>query len=361
LSDISCPNKKSRLAVWAITPRGAKLAKKIAKSLADVDLHFSSKLGPDFQSELEKENIPYSIFKSLSIKLSEVFNDYEGHIFIMSTGIVVRLTVPLVRHKTIDPAVVVVDEAGRHAISLLSGHIGGGNSLTKRVASLIGADPVITTATDINGVPAIDLLAGQRGLVIENPEAIKRVNMAFLTGRKIDLHDPLGLLVDAIPDSYLLTTGGSDEDVARVFIDDAVTDLPAQTLVLRPKSLVAGMGCNRGTSMEEMKSLLYQVLDEFRLSPASLRGIASIDIKADEPGLLELAKDLELPVVFYDKEELNKVKNIKNPSAMVEKHTGAKSVCEAAAILSAKRGKLIVPKHSTRNVTVAIARIPFTS
>lgn len=361
MSDISCPNKKSRLAVWAITPGGAKLAKKIVKSLPDADLHFSSKLGPDFQSELEKENIPYTIFKSLSIKLSEVFNDYEGHIFIMSTGIVVRLTAHLLRHKTIDPAVVVLDEAGRHAISLLSGHIGGGNRLTQSVASLIDADPVITTATDINGVPAIDLLAGQRGLVIENPEAIKIVNMAFLTGRKIDLHDPLGLLVDAIPDSYLLTTGGSDEDVARVFIDDAVTDLPVQTLVLRPKSLVAGMGCNRGTSMEEMKSLLYQMLDEFRLSPASLRGIASIDIKADEPGLLELAKDLELPVVFYDKEELNKVKNIKNPSAMVEKHTGAKSVCEAAAILSAKKGKLIVPKHSTRNVTVAIARIPFTS
>jgi cobalt-precorrin 5A hydrolase len=185
--------------------------------------------------------------------------------------------------------------------------------------------------------------------------------MAFLTGKKIDLHDPFGLLDNAIPDSHLLTPEGSGEGVARVFVDDTIADLPSQTLVLRPRSLVAGMGCNRGTPMEEMNSLLYQVLDECRLSPASLRSIASINIKANEPGLLELAKALELPVVFYDKEELNSVKNIKNPSTMVEKHTGAKSVCEAAAILSAKRGQLIVPKHSTRNATVAIARIPFTS
>jgi cobalt-precorrin 5A hydrolase len=138
VSDISGQNKKSKVAVWAITPNGAELAQKIARGPADVDLYFSSRLGPDPESDVEKEKIPYSRFDSLSMRLAEVFNDYSGHIFIMSTGIVVRVTASLIRHKTIDPAVVVVDEIGRYAISLLSGHIGGANCLAKSVAKLTG-------------------------------------------------------------------------------------------------------------------------------------------------------------------------------------------------------------------------------
>ena len=151
----------------------------------------------------------------------------------------------------------------------------------------------------------------------------------------------------------------SGEDIR--FIDDVHVNMPPQVLILRPGSLVAGMGCNRNTSMEEMKSFLHEVLEKFGLSFNSLYLIATIKIKADEPGLLSLSKDLELPITFYEKEELNQINDIETPSSMVEKHTGVKSVCEAAAILASDRGKLIVPKQSTRNVTVAIARKSFTS
>jgi len=259
---------------------------------------------------------------------------------------------------------VVVDEMGRHVISLLSGHIGGANTLAKKVAGLIGADPVITTATDINMVPAIDVIAKEKDLFIENPDAIKNVNMALLTGGKIFLHDPFNILHNTIPNSSLLMDSdlnGNSKDIPGVFIDDVLVDLPSNILILRPGSLVAGIGCNRNTSMKEMKFFLLEILKRFGLTSASLRSIATADIKGDEPGLLALAKDLELPLKFFDREELNQVKDIKTPSAMVEKHIGAKSVCEAAAILAAKHGKLIVPKQSIRNVTVAIARISFTS
>jgi cobalt-precorrin 5A hydrolase len=353
--------EKYTVAIWAITPKGANLGRKIAESLSDADLYLSA--------NLEKSNISSNTFKRLSGALPRFFNKYNGHIFIMSTGIVVRIIAHLLRHKTVDPAVVVVDEMGNHSISLVSGHIGGANMLANKVAGLIGADPVITTATDIHRVPSIDILAIEKGLFIENPDAIKGVNMAFLSGDKIYFHDPFGLLTDSIPNLILdaCSDGNNPEDISKtylkeisgVFICDVRFDLPPQMLILRPESLVAGIGCNRNTSMEEMKSFLHEVLEKFRLSFNSLKCIATINIKKDELGLLALSEELELPITFYDREELNQIKTIETPSLMVEKFTGVKSVCEAAAILASNNGKLIVPKHSTRNVTIAIARKSF--
>ncbi len=354
---------KYTVAIWAITPNGANLGGKIADRLSHGDLYVSA--------NLERSHNPSHTFKRLSGALPRFFNKYNGHIFIMSTGIVVRMIAPLLRHKTVDPAVVVVDEMGNHSISLVSGHIGGANMLAKKVAEFIGADPVITTATDICRVPSIDVLAIENGLFIVNPEAIKRVNMAFLAGEKIYFHDPLGLLTDSIPKSNLILNADSNGNdptafpktilnkIPGVFIGDVRLDLPPNMLILRPRSLSAGMGCNRNTSMDEMKSFLYELLEKFRLSLNSLNCIATINIKKDEPGLLALSEELELPITFYDREELNQIKTIETPSLMVEKFTGVKSVCEAAAILASNNGKLIVPKHSTRNVTIAIARKSF--
>ncbi len=362
---INNQNRSERLAVWAITPNGAKLAAKIAKSLPDVDLRLSSSLEcPDISS------IP---FKRLGDDLARNFNKYRGHIFIMSTGIVVRLIAPLIRTKTEDPAVVVADESGYHAISLLSGHIGGANSLAEKIALLTGAVPVITTATDLNRVPAVDLIAKEKNLFIENPGAIKWVSSALLSGRKIYLHDPFGFMKNVfLAKSNFLNHTGSDKidpaelikkvnkDTAGIFIDDIIADLPFRMLVLRPPTIVAGIGCNRNTSLVEIKSFLYDILRKYRLSEKSLKSLATIDLKMDEPGLLALGKTLDLQIKFFGKDELNQVQDIKRPSLMVEKHMGVKSVCEAAAILASKKGKLIVPKESAGNVTIAIARIPFT-
>jgi precorrin-4 C11-methyltransferase len=349
--------KNDKIGLWAITPKGALLARKIAESLPDARLHLSA--------DLNTNDIPASYFERLSDAISGNFHSCTGHVFIMSTGIVVRLIASCIRNKTTDPAVVVVDEIGRHVVSLVSGHLGGANSLAIKVAGLIGgAEPVITTATDVNQVPAIDVLAKQHNLFIENPEAIKSINMAFITGKKFYLHDPYKLLRDSISPSHILIDFrkgqiAENEDMPGVFIDDVLADLSKKALILRPGSLVAGIGCNRNTTMKEIKEFFEEVLERSKLAIASVIRIATISLKADEPGLIALAEELKLPISFYDKEELNRADGIKSPSDMVEKHTGVKSVCEAAAILASKNGKLIVPKHSTRNVTVAIARIPF--
>ena len=120
--------------------------------------------------------------------------------------------------------------------------------------------------------------------------------------------------------------------------------------------LIAGIGCNRNAEKAEMKELLLEVFRKSQLSLHSLAGIASIDLKKDEAGLIALAEELKVPLYFFSKEELETVKNIKNPSEMVKKHIGVGSVCEAAAILASDHGNLIVPKHSTKNATIAIAR-----
>jgi len=358
-------SKKNKYAVWAITPNGVDIAQKIAGDLSDVEVFLSDKV-----TAVGSQS---TTFQSLSAMLAEQFCRYAGHVFIMSAGIVVRIIAPLIQSKVEDPAVVVVDDRGKHAISLLSGHIGGANDLAVKIAACIHANPVISTATDVNQIAAIDVLAKEKQLFIENPHAIKIANMALLKREKIRLHDPFGCMQVSIPDSIAwptavangayVTPGESkkEDHAACVFIDDVIVDLPPQALILRPPTLMAGIGCNRNTTMEEMQDHLERVFEQFQLALGSLAGIASIQLKADETGLLALAKHLGLPLYFYDKEELNQVQGIKNPSSMVEKHIGVKSVCEAAAIIAAQNGTLVVPKQTNRNVTTAVARIGYTS
>jgi len=357
--------KQPKLAIWAITPHGASLANRLADNLPDADVYVSRNLIEKKSSHIQ--------FERLSAALKEKFRRYTGHIFIMSTGIVVRLLAPLIQSKTKDPAVVVVDDLGKNAISLLSGHIGGANELTRKIARIIEANPVITTATDINEIPAIDVLAMANDLVIENPEAIQIVNMALLKGEKILVHDPFVFLADSLPHSESRTSHDFMYDINKnfqkldikynpfIYIDDAIVDLPPQVLILRPPSLVAGIGCNRDTAVEEISAHLKEVLESHRLASTSLKWLASIDVKDDEAGLIAVAESLNLPLVFFKREELNQVKGIKNPSPIVKKHVGVESVCEAAAILAARNGTLIVPKQTTQNVTLAIARINFSS
>ncbi|QTA83066.1 Cobalamin biosynthesis protein [Desulfonema limicola] len=328
---MQCPGKQNKTAIWTITPKAEKLAAELAAQLPLADIFTS---------------------KSLKQSLPQVFHEYQAHIFIMSTGIAVRMIAPHIRDKTTDPAVVVMDELGLHAISLVSGHLGGANALALELAHITGADPVITTATDLNKVPAIDLIAKENNLFIENPSAIKYISMALLTGQKIWIHDPHDFIKLEPALISPLT-----HDIPGIYVDDILSDLPPKTLILRPKSLAAGIGCNRNTGAEEIKALLLETMDKYMLSINSLKTIASVDIKNDEPGLISLAEDLGIPLIFFDRQALKDVINIENPSKMVEKHIGIQSVCEAAAILAAGSGKLIVPKQKTKNATLAVARI----
>ena len=350
---IETKNKRmlpSPTAIWCITPNGKILGLKIKTALKDSTLFVSRKI---WQKENKIQNV--FEFEKLSEEILCQFNKFSGHVFIFSTGIAVRIIAPLLNSKILDPAVVVVDDNGTHAISLISGHLGGANALSKKIARIVCGTPVITTATDINKLPAIDLIAKDNSLFIETPQNIKLINMAFLMGKPVSLFDPFGFVKINLQKNFFSNKLPVENSSEKIFCSYKTKNVSRETLILRPPVLSVGIGCNRGTSCKELKQFLFKTLKKESLSINSIYEFATVDIKKDETGLLDLSKEMKIPIVFFDKIKLNSVKTIITPSQMVEKHLGIKSVCEAAAILSANNGKLIVPKNKNKDVTLAVA------
>ncbi|WP_020589415.1 cobalt-precorrin 5A hydrolase [Desulfobacter curvatus] len=341
---------EKKLAVWVLTPHGMALANRVKQALPHSDLFASQKLVPGES---------YTGFSALANALAPAWDHYDAHYFIMATGIVVRTIAPLIRDKTKDPAVVCGDEAGHFVISLVSGHIGGANELAVKLSAILGATPVITTATDVNQVPAIDVIARDQGLYIENKAAVKHVSMAFIKGEPLPVHDPFHLVSPHLPSVLMEAPSLFSSEKSGIWVDYSVRDLPEKVLVLRPKMLVAGMGCRRGVTRQELEDHLRKIFEVRGFSVNSLSKIVSVDLKADEPGLLALARTLNVPIEFYTRAELDQVKTVPNPSSLVNKHIGVESVCEAAAMLATGRTCLLIPKTAGRTVTLALAVMPF--
>jgi cobalt-precorrin 5A hydrolase len=322
-------------------------------------------------------------FESFKALLPTVWGRHHAIVCIMATGIVVRQIAPLLKSKTVDPAVVVLDEKGRFVISLLSGHLGGANRLAEKVAELVGGHAVITTASDVQEKPAVDLIAREAGLEIENMELTALLTRCLLDDEPVRIFDPEHRLVSYfaqqpnvvwLPDSPPHgEANGGDEDREGSSHDDSESRVsqneapgiwvserePADQskwLLLRPKNLVVGLGCNRGTSSAELTLLVRRTFAAERLSTLAIRNFASIDLKADEPAIIATAKLFDRPVVFFSREQLRAI-SVPNPSNLVKMHVGVPSVCEAAALLSAQATRLIIPKQKTANATLAVARV----
>lgn len=354
-----------KIAVIAITRNGAKLGTRIVASLKGARLKVMAKYADVAGHGCEPFEMP------VQQVLSDAFFSCDGLVLIMSLGAVVRLIAPLLRDKRVDPAVVVVDDAGKYVISALSGHLGGANALAEEVAAILGAIPVITTASDANRTLAVDLLGREFGWILEHDAFVTPASAAVVNGFPVAIWQTTGerdwwRLPDPLPENLRLVST-LDEVVrghfdACLLITDLILDrhqlgkLP-NPVVYRPKSLVAGVGCNRGTSALEIEQMITRVLAGAGLSPLSLAMLATLDIKRDEPGVLELASRLRVPLHFFSADELRRIE-FPTPSETVAKWVGITGVAEPAAIL-ASGGELIVPKHKSGNVTVAIARKRF--
>lgn len=273
-------------------------------------------------------------------------------VFIMATGIVVRTIAPLLKDKRTDPAVVVLDELGRHVVSLLSGHIGGANRLATELAAHLLAAPVITTASDANGLPSIDLWAEEQGLAIENWKQLPQVATRLLNRGSLSLFSDVH--VDA-PSQFRRTEKLRTADL--IVTSRLLPDAPGRrksVVLLRPKNVVAGVGCNSGTEEQEIEGALRRAIEDAGLSFLSLKAIATIDKKGEEPGLRSFASNEGLPLLTFSPEELNRVPGV-TPSEAARKATGAQAVAEPAAILGAVGGSLLARKVKIGNVTVALA------
>lgn len=347
------PAETSAPAIWCITPNGLTVAHKIIETWNNCILILSRRV-----SDLaDAKQYPHKTTDKLSESIAFEFHNHPAHIFIFSTGIAVRLISKLLEHKTTDPAVVCMDDRGRFAISLVSGHLGGANQLARDVARLTGATPVITTATDANNLPAIDLIAQKTGCYIETPENIKNINMKILTGVEITVYDPAKKLIAHMTDITTKPVDASSANNCNLYCSFETTIVPRETLVLRPRVLAVGIGCNRGTSEKTILDFLKSVFKEEKLSINSIGLIGTSDVKTDEAGLIGVSKKLNVELCFFDQLQLNSIKNVPNPSKFAKKYLGVNSVCEAAALLSAGTDALLVTKRKNKDVTIAVAEI----
>jgi cobalt-precorrin 5A hydrolase len=340
-----------KIAIYALTPQGASLGQRIAYDL-DGDLYLPSRLSDSHKGRS---------FDRLMDVVAGNFSSYDAHIFIAATGIVVRAIGPLLESKDKDPAVVVLDQDGQHVISLLSGHLGGANEMAQMVARSIGGQAVITTATDSAGLPSFDLMAKKRGMTIANISGVRHVNMALLTGDPVQILDPEDRL--GLRDGGAVKFSIQRRETESEWINgcpgvwvtwrNTFPEQGEECLVLHPRCLIAGIGCNRGTGAQEIMDFIRATFKENDLVLESLRMVTTIEAKRDEEGLVEAARTLGVPLHFFAPEEIESIE-VPHPSGVVKKHMGVSSVCEATALLKTEGGRLLVPKTKSRNVTLAV-------
>jgi cobalt-precorrin 5A hydrolase len=344
------------VAIIAITRNGARIGKDLLAGIPQSRL---------FVIEKHATGDAHPFSTGVQSLVDRLWPDYGGFVFIMATGIVVRTIAPLLLAKDRDPAVVVLDDAGRFAVSLLSGHIGGANALAKSCAELIGSIPVITTATDVNDLPSFDMLAKENGWLIEDLRRVKVLNALLLEGKEIAVVDHgsavrrycAGKGVLSFHEDFAGALGSTAE--GQLFVTNRV--IPAQLnserlLVLRPVNLCLGIGCNRGTSAQEIGSVVRENLERLSLSFRSVKCLASAQAKGDEAGLLEFAAAAGLPMLLYESDQLNRVDAPSPASDHAFAAIGAIGVAEPAALLASGGGRLLLHKVKSGNVTLAIAQ-----
>jgi cobalt-precorrin 5A hydrolase/precorrin-3B C17-methyltransferase len=285
-------------------------------------------------------------------ELYQAWNECDGIVLFLATGAAVRLIAPLLESKHRDPGVVTVDDAGNFAVALCGGHGGGANALAVRVAETLGGTPVVTTASDSVGVPALDTLGGKLGLRLERGSDLASVGAALVSGEKVGLAADRLWPLGPLPENVVRT---EEWEPPLILISDRLTETPRPAVVYRPRSLVAGVGCSRGVGAEEILDLLRRSLVEAGLTEKSVAALASIDVKRDEAGLLEAAKRLDVPIHFHLAEVLRAVQ-APNPSELVRETVGTPSVAEAAVICSG--AELVLEKRKSANATVAVGRLP---
>ncbi|MBQ4428413.1 MAG: cobalt-precorrin 5A hydrolase [Clostridia bacterium] len=324
--------------LFAYSKRGIETAERIAAAL-DGEKHC-------YAAEKHACGAFMPVEKPSASLYERAFSSADALIFVSSCGIAVRSVAPFIKNKATDPAVIAVDESGSFVIPLLSGHIGGANTLAKSIASAIGAVPVITTATDVRGRFSADEWAARRGFALSDMSAAKAVSAAILEG---DIP-----LVSDFPIKGELPSGvifGSSGEVG-IAVSYKTAEPFTKTLRLIPKCLFLGIGCRRGTPKELIESAVEAVMDENGLDIRAVKSAASIIIKSDEAGLLEFCREKGLKIDFYSAEELRQVSGDFTQSEFVKSVTGVDNVCERAAMIAADR--LLVNKTPISGVTVAV-------
>ena len=331
-----------KVAIVSVSDKGKKLAVTIKEKL-------------DNDSTIIKADV---FHKNVKKWLKIAFYEYDAIIAVMASGILIRSIAPYIESKTSDPAVLNIDDNGNFVISTLSGHLGGANSLTNKIAALIGATPVITTSSDINNRLGIDVLARDLYLSIDRPKEILFFNKAIIEGHEITLtsKSKKEYLIEYLKNNTLEIdvcfnySEDLDEDEIRVSLDN-------HELTLKERKMVVGIGCRRGKECEKIYEGLKKSFSDLNIDKSRVNQFASAEIKKDEKGILELSEKLNVSVNFVELEKLKLFdSNDVQKSEFVKSKFGIYGVCEPSALIMAGfDSKLIYKKTSFDGVTIAVA------
>ena len=359
-----------RIAVIAFTEQGCKLALRLADGLRNRGIAAAVDVsGPDRMAG----ELSIAGFGRFDEWTAQAWPASDALLFVSASGIAVRAIAPHVRDKFTDPAVVSVDERGRFVVPLLSGHVGGANDLARAVAEICGGQACISTATDVNSLFAVDEWARKSGLFICERVLAKEISAALLAGQPVGFASdfpvegevPEGVVRCEVAEGVVRreAPGASDapEDAVPAIGFHVTLDEQSQpfecTLHLVPRIATVGAGCHRDQSYEDLRAGVLEALDEAHVSPQAVSTFASIDVKADEQAMHELARNMEWDLVFYTADELNAIPGEFAASDFVKKIVGTDNVCERAVV--AGGAQLIAGKRAAHGVTAAVAVAPF--
>lgn len=332
---------RMKVSIIAFTDNGMEIAYKLSNSLSEANDVDFTRCGKG----------------ALSTWTEEHFSTNDALIFIGAIGIALRAIAPYIKTKTKDPAVVVVDELGQFSIPILSGHIGGANELALQIAEDLGSIPVITTATDINKVFAVDTWAKSQGLQILNPQCIKLVSSKLLKGESVHVKSDYPIQGNLPKNVYLndLEDSNAGYDVI-ITHKDLENECKNDALLLVPQIITVGIGCRKDISFESIESSILNIFESENYHILAINALASIDKKANEKGILEFGKKYDLPFNTYSAEELNSLEGDFTKSEFVKSVVEVDNVCERSAIMESN-GKLIRRKDTCNGagVTVALA------
>ncbi len=348
-----------RVSVLAITKNGIKIGLTLKELFPSWQIYAPIK----FSDENSKINW-YS--EASGDKIAELFKTNDALICLFSLGAVIRLISPHIKDKKTDPAVIVIDDKTTFVISVLSGHLGGANKLSEEIAEKLNATPVITTAADVNKTIAVDLLGRELGWKIDDDSNVTKISAFMVNEEKIGVYQDTGSkdwwskkLPRNVTIYSTLEELKNSQSKGFLIISDKKIDKEIQknAVVYRPPSLVVGIGLHWDTTKEKISEGIKSSLEKYNLSARSIAKFVSIKKKQDVVGLIDFAKEMDVPLEYFEKEELATIQT-PNPSKTVQTFEGTASVSEAAALKSSG-GKLIVEKQKfPPNLTLAIARIP---
>lgn len=319
-----------------------------------------SEIGEEI-SKLDEYNIVHmrnkDIVGGVKTHLKKSYQDYDGIVFISATGIAIRLILPYIKDKHGDLPIIVIDDMGRFCISLLSGHVGGANSIAEGIGNSIGATSVITTASDNRGFQAIDSFAKDNNYYIEDKKDLTRIMAMMVNGKKIGLftrdkvemdYPNLEIINDLEKLGYIEALIGINEDS----LDKMSIDIPY--IRLKSPDINIGVGCRKGIEGSKIIKAIEDELEDLNISTCRIKAMATVEVKKDEKGIIEAAKYFNCPLTIFSIEAIKEVEDKFKKSDFVKKTIGVYSVSEPAAYLLG--GDLLVKKAKHNGITISISK-----